>query len=126
MTKAKKTDRRRIVFGKYNGRCAYCGQEITIDKFQIDHIHPKHLSHLENMNNDRLENLNPSCQKCNNYKHGMRLDVFRKELSLQVKRLMKNAQFNRALRFEQIEITEKPIVFYFEMGNNVETKAQDI
>jgi len=32
--------------------------------------------------------------------------------------LKKNAQFCRALRFGQIELTEQPIVFYFERLSN--------
>lgn len=42
------------------------------------------------------------------------LEDFRHELSRQVTRLHRYAQFQRALRYGQVEITEKPIVFYFE------------
>ena len=44
----------------------------------------------------------------------MDIEVWRKELSLQVSRVRKYSQFDRALRFGQILITEKPIEFYFE------------
>lgn len=110
-----KKEKRNEVFEKYGGKCAYCGCEITLKNFQEDHIWPKFLAHHQpELDNDRFENLNPSCRKCNNFKHGNRLEGFRRQLQNQVSRLRKNSQFDRALRFNQIEISESPIVFYFE------------
>lgn len=104
---------REKVYKKYNGHCAYCGCKLK--RMQVDHYWPKHLALIEPLlDNDRLENLMPSCQKCNIHKGGMRPEVWRKELQRQVSMLKKNAQFDRALRFNQIQITEKPVVFYFE------------
>ena len=110
---------RKAVYQKYNGKCAYCGQEIEYKNMQVDHLHPKFLAHFEpDLDNNRVENLMPACRKCNIHKGGMRLEMWRNELSLQVTRLKKkNTQFGRALRFGQIEITEKPIKFYFEKGD---------
>ena len=113
---------RQEVYQKYNGHCAYCGQLITIKAMHIDHIFPYHLSHWQkDFDPNRFENLNPSCRKCNNFKHGLRLDgynhgasSFRFELQKQVERLMKNSQFDRALRFGLIRIIAKPVRFYFE------------
>lgn len=111
-----KIDREKV-FNKFAGHCSYCGCKIELKKFQVDHFWPQFLKHLEpGQDNNRFENLMPSCAKCNNFKTGMRPEVFRQELSKQVERLKKNAQFNRALRFKQIEIWEKPIIFYFEKG----------
>lgn len=107
------------VLDKYSSKCAYCGCQLTLKTFQVDHIWPLQLSHWhKDLDPNRPENLNPSCAKCNNYKHGMRLDEFRAELGEQVFRLKQNAQFDRALRYSQIKITESPIVFYFEMEKN--------
>lgn len=103
------------IFNKYGGRCSYCGCEITIKSFQVDHYWPLHLRHHQpEFDPNREENLMPSCRKCNLFKHGYRPEAFRKQLQKQVESLRKNAQFNRALRFSQIQITESPIVFYFE------------
>jgi uncharacterized protein (TIGR02646 family) len=110
-----KKELRKKVYDKYAGKCAYCGEEITLGNFQVDHIHPQHLSFLEKLDNNRFENLNPSCRKCNNFKHGFTLEAFRKELQMQVARLKKSAQFCRALRYGQVQISESPIVFYFEL-----------
>jgi len=109
------------IYSKFNGRCAYCGREITIKQMQIDHYWPKHLSHFQSgQDNNRGENLMPSCQRCNIHKHSMRPEEWRKELNLQVTRLRKNSQFDRALRFGQIKIANKPILFYFEVCDNGE------
>jgi len=110
---------REEIHKKYNGRCAYCGDKIDIKKMQVDHFWPQFLAHFQpDLDNNRPENLMPSCRKCNNFKHAMRPEAFRAELALQVTRLQKTAQFNRALRFNQITITESPIVFYFEKYPN--------
>ena len=64
--------KRKQIHEKYNGRCAYCGTEITIKEMQIDHIHPKRSG-----GTDDFLNLNPSCKYCNNYKSGCFLETFR-------------------------------------------------
>ena len=111
-----KKELRQKVYWKYGGRCAYCGTEIEFKKFQVDHFWPKYLAHMEpSLDNNRFDNLMPSCAKCNNYKHGMRPETFRSEIALQVTRLIiGNSQFGRALRYGQVKITESPIVFLFE------------
>lgn len=107
---------RQFIWKKYGGYCAYCGREIEFKKMQIDHYWPRRLAHLEpGQDNDRPGNLMPTCQKCNIHKHAMRPEVWRSELERQVSMLRKNTQFDRALRFGQIEINEKPVHFYFEL-----------
>ena len=106
---------RRAVHQKFNGRCAYCDQKITLEQMRVDHFWPKARAHMQpGQDNDRPSNLMPSCRKCNHHKRAEKIEVWRKEFALQVARLRKNAQFDRALRFGQIKITESPIVFYFE------------
>ena len=107
------------VYKKLNGRCAYCGREITYKQMQVDHYWPQFLAHMQrDQDNNRFENLMPSCAKCNNNKHAWRPEEWRKELELQVTRLRKNAQFDRALRFGQLLIAERPVVFYFEKAES--------
>ena len=110
---------RDAVYKRFDGHCAYCGIEIDISEMQVDHFWPQFLAHFQpDLDNNRPGNLMPSCRKCNNFKGGMRPEDFRNELALQVSRLKKNAQFDRALRFSQVVITESPIVFYFELHHN--------
>lgn len=65
---------RTILFEKYGGKCAYCG--VDLEKgWNVDHIIPKRLG-----GTDDLENLNPSCRACNNYKSINDLEGYRKQL----------------------------------------------
>ena len=112
MAKANRTD----IYNKFDGHCAYCGQGIEFKNMQVDHYWPQSRAHQKpDEDNNRFENLMPSCRKCNNFKSSMRPEEFRNELQKQVERLRKKAQFDRALRFNQVEINEKPIAFYFEL-----------
>ena len=109
-----KIDRQKV-YEKYNGHCAYCGEVIEFKNMQVDHFWPKCLSYQEpNFDPDRDENLMPSCRKCNNHKHGMRLETWRREIQRHLDMLQKNTQFQRALRFGLVKMTPKPIVFYYE------------
>jgi hypothetical protein len=106
---------RKAVYEKFGGHCAYCGTPIEQKQMQVDHYWPQCLAYYDPEKNvNRLSNLMPSCHKCNNHKHGMRPEVWRKELERHSDMLQKNTQFQRALRFGQVEITKKPVVFYFE------------
>jgi 5-methylcytosine-specific restriction endonuclease McrA len=100
---------------KYEGRCAYCGEKITIENMQKDHIIPKvHFYKYPGKDLDKEDNLNPSCRKCNNFKFRYTIEELRYELEMQVERLKKIPQFDRALRFGLIHITNKSVKFYFE------------
>jgi len=67
-------NKRNVVFNKYNGKCAYCGVELP-KGWNIDHITPK----VYGGTND-LDNLNPSCKDCNNYKCHTDLEGYRNQL----------------------------------------------
>lgn len=106
---------RQSIYDKFSGKCAYCGTSIEFKKMQIDHYWPQSLAHLQkDIDNNRFENLMPSCHKCNSHKKGMRPETWRNELERHSDMLQNNSQFQRALLFEQVTITKKPIRFYFE------------
>jgi HNH endonuclease. len=115
---------RNAVHQKYGGHCAYCGEEITVREMQVDHIHPQFLSHWEkDFDINRFENLNPACRKCNHFKHSFPIDTdpkrvlqssFRHELENQVVQLSRVSQFERALRFGLVTVTNKSVRFFFE------------
>ena len=65
---------REIVRRKYDGKCAYCGIKL-IKGWHVDHIKPQTFGGT----ND-LENLNPSCKDCNNYKCHTDLEGYRNQL----------------------------------------------
>lgn len=116
---------RKEVYNKYGGRCAYCGQKITVKQMQVDHIiaqrHYKNgivwLKYWYNIDVvpdiDDISNLMPTCHICNNFKSAMTLKELRDQLFKQVERI-RSSQFNRALKYGQIKITRSPIWFYFE------------
>jgi hypothetical protein len=59
--------------------------------------------------------LMPSCFGCNNYKMTWSMEEFRRNIAEQIERSRRqNINFRLAERFGLIEITGKPIVFYFE------------
>lgn len=65
---------RAILFDKYGGKCAYCG--VDLEKgWNVDHIK----SPIFGGTND-LDNLNPSCRHCNNYKSYNDLESYRRQL----------------------------------------------
>jgi len=66
--------KRADVRSKYGGRCAYCGVVLS-NGWHVDHIKPKIIGGTDN-----IENLNPSCPDCNNYKGGTDLEGYRKQL----------------------------------------------
>ena len=65
---------RELVLNKYGRKCAYCGIDL-VKGWHVDHIKPK----VFGGTND-LENLNPSCKFCNNYKCHTDLEGYRKQL----------------------------------------------
>lgn len=98
------------VHAKFDGHCAYCGVEISCRQMQVDHINPKYLG-----GTDAIDNLNPACFACNNYKLTYSIEELRREIAQQVKRARKHSvNFRLCERFGLIEITNAPVVFYFE------------
>jgi 5-methylcytosine-specific restriction endonuclease McrA len=72
---------RQQVYEKYGGHCAYCGRQIEYKEMQVDHIEPQRLFWAyEKGYADRIENLNPSCRRCNHYKRASSLKTFRRLL----------------------------------------------
>lgn len=101
---------REKVFAKYDGHCAYCGQEIEYKDMQVDH-----LECVRNFgDNTEIENLMPACRMCNYYKDTMTLERFREELGELKKRLNYKFIYRLARAYGLIVEVEKPIEFYFE------------
>lgn len=125
MAFSKKT--RDLVKAKYQGRCGYCGQES--EKLVVDHIHPVVQGHLlirEGRDVNAIDNLMPACSSCNNYKMAMSIEEFRREIHKQVDRARKKSiNFRLSERFGLIEITNKPVVFYFEQHLTAKQPKQD-
>ena len=102
--------KRQEVYAKYNGHCAYCGQEIEYKEMQVDHIEC-----VRNYgDNTEIENLMPACRMCNFYKSTMTVERFREQLGELKKRLNYKFIYRLARAYGLIVEIEKPIEFYFE------------
>jgi 5-methylcytosine-specific restriction endonuclease McrA len=107
---------RDIVYAKFDGHCAYCG--CVLEKgWQVDHIIPK-----VDGGKDDLNNLHPSCPKCNGFKKYTSLNYFKDRMINLLQTLKKHPDYKAALRFSMIEVKERGWdgKFYFEKITNKE------
>ena len=121
---------RQAVFDMFHGHCAYCGCEITIKSFQVDHVHAQARG---GKNEDK--NYMPACRSCNATKATYTIDEFRERLIGDVDRLRRDsAKFRILERFMLLEtgvayidhITDyREFKFYFETVEK-ETKIERI
>ncbi|ECM3159423.1 HNH endonuclease [Salmonella enterica subsp. enterica] len=127
----KQRERLRMKFG---GRCAYCGCELPEKGWHADHVQAvlrksercmkaaeKGIFRLKSTGDvfrpeaDCPENIFPSCAPCNLLKTTYLLEMFRKQVSLQVERGRRSSvNFRTAERFGLISVVNKPVVFWFE------------
>ncbi|EJN1849258.1 HNH endonuclease [Salmonella enterica] len=119
---------------KFGGRCAYCGCVPPEKGWHADHVEAvlrkseqcmkaaaKGIFRLKTTGEvfrpeaDCPENIFPSCAPCNLLKTTYSLEMFRKQVSLQVERGRRSSvNFRTAERFGLVEVIEKPVVFWFE------------
>jgi 5-methylcytosine-specific restriction endonuclease McrA len=118
----KKKDRQEV-YEKCNGRCAYCGEEITIKQMQVDHIQPHwHTMTEEDAIRNKvvkgshdMDNLNPSCARCNKWKSTYTLEKFREVIETSLDRLERDTpNFRLARDFGLLTTNKKRVVFFFE------------
>ena len=114
---------RQEIYDKCEGHCSYCGKEITIKEMQVDHIEPHWHTLTEQQANRAkitkgshdIENLNPSCRRCNQWKSTYNLEKFREVVETSIMRLDRDTpNFRLARDYGLLEVKEKSIVFYFE------------
>lgn len=111
---------RQLVYDKFNGHCAYCGDTIEFKQMQVDHLIPQYWLTLRNPSVTKEQvysfaNLMPACRVCNKNKDTYPLDVWREMLKSQVDRLRKyQSSFRIAERFGLVKEIKREIVFYFE------------
>lgn len=104
---------------KFGGRCAYCGCVLQEKGWHADHVEAvlrkseqcmkaaaigvfklKATGEVYRPDAERLENLYPACAPCNLMKTSYSLEMFRKQVSLQVDRGRKSSMnFRTAERF---------------------------
>jgi len=95
--------KRQTIFLKYGGHCAYCGNLMKMKNMTVDHLKPKSKG-----GSNRIENLMPSCRKCNAAKAADNLEMLRISLawpSLRVTDLQD---------FQKVRQAAKKYKFYYE------------
>ena len=116
---------RQGVYDKCNGHCAYCGKEITLKQMQVDHKEPLFRNYTEKelewykrtRGTNEMDNLLPSCARCNRWKSTYTIEEFRKEISLQIQRLNNYSSNYRMVKdYNLIQETDNPVIFYYEKG----------
>lgn len=108
---------RLAVYNKYGGHCAYCGKAIEIKDMQVDHITPqRQLYGIDKQHIDNIENLNPSCRRCNHYKRAHSLEFFRDMLKTLHQRVRDIYICKVAEDYGIIEVKEWDGIFYCERG----------
>jgi 5-methylcytosine-specific restriction endonuclease McrA len=114
---------RQIVYNKCGGHCAYCGGVITMKQMQVDHIEPYWHTLTEQQaskskikkGSNNLDNLNPSCARCNKWKSTYTLEQFRNVIETSLDRLKRDTpNFRLARDYNLLTITNIPVIFYFE------------
>lgn len=122
-----KKQEREIIFNKYSGKCAYCGDPLP-NRWHVDHIDPvirdiiyvkgKGYTTGKNMLKpelDVLENKNPACPKCNIMKHSSDIEGFRNMILNFVKSLNTYSnQYKFAKKYGLVSENEQKVTFYFE------------
>jgi len=129
---ASKKDRK-IIFNKYDGHCAYCG-DLLQKGWHVDEVSPVKRNHKYDKSKQKfvwdgtyqhperlnIDNQMPSCPSCNINKHSGTLEDFRNLISGFMKHLNEvNTQYKIAKRYGLVKEEVKPVVFYFEKFNSL-------
>lgn len=96
MSKTFSKSKRLLVAEKFNWHCAYCGEKLSKETMVIDHVVAK-----SNGGSNHIDNLFPSCRKCNSSKGVKTLEQFR--LFLSFKKAIPTPEFSQC----QIEFLKR-------------------
>ncbi|ENC9555071.1 HNH endonuclease [Aeromonas hydrophila] len=111
------------VFSMFDGNCAYCGDQILLETFHVEHVVPK-----SSGGTNEYMNLKPSCEACNRTKRTWTIEEFR--IRLAIKQSTNGISFNSA-QIELLRATgcldllgvNQNLQFYFETMKNGEGHA---
>lgn len=105
---------RQAIYSKTQGRCAYCGNPITIKQMQVDHIIAvEHANTSQALN--EIENLFPACRQCNYIKSTMCIEKFRLYVEGVTDTLERDSvTYRNAIRWGRVTVSKEPFKFYFE------------
>ena len=121
--------KRQAVRDKTGGKCFYCGDDLEAGRWHEDHFHPvirydgvplyKEL--------DVECNKVPACAPCNNFKSSSSVEGYRRKIADQFENTLKSSTGLRQLnRMGVVDLSPKPIVFYFEEAGLPFPSVEDI
>ena len=113
--------KRRSIYLKYGGRCAYCGSPLDIHQMTVDHVLPQSKG-----GSNSLENLMPSCRKCNTEKDSLILKDYKREKVWQSLTVSELSDMMKSYKSFYIMFTQKVKAyrFYFESPCFSKTKGK--
>ena len=122
--------RREKVWDKYNHHCAYCGNDLEYKDMQVDHFIPQRLAwwfktdvYISKYNLPRdinhINNLMPSCRRCNHYKRSELPENFRETMKTIHDRIAQIYICKVAKDYNIIEFHPWDGLFYFEKHNKM-------
>lgn len=97
---------RRKIFMITEGKCFYCGCDLEIDNFQVDHLKPKADGGIDSLN--RV----PACGDCNRIKASKTIEEFRSTIESYV-----NKDVHARLIAKHMGLKRNDVEFYFERNN---------
>jgi 5-methylcytosine-specific restriction endonuclease McrA len=98
---------RKSVLDKYNNKCAYCGNNISLDEMKIDHFIPQSKG-----GTDDFENLMPACDICNHYKDSHNIHKFNFAMQNIINKIKKLYIIKVAIRYGLISFKEFTEFYY--------------
>ena len=120
MGTGKLTKKRQAIWDKSNGKCWYCGCDLSVSKWQADHVIPE--CSIWRDREDRnyinsIKNMVPACRDCNIGKGPRSIEEFRARIEETATFFSKkSARLKLGIRYKQIKIRvyNNPVVFWFE------------
>lgn len=114
-------EKRELIFNKYGGRCAYCGDKLKYG-WHVDELLPVRRNWdgtCEHPERFHIDNQMPACPSCNINKHSMNLEDFRKLIEGFRKHLNEfSTQYKISKRYGLVVEVLAPVEFYFEKKIN--------
>ncbi len=110
---------RQRIWAKSDGKCWYCGCELSEKGWHVDHIEPMRRNWWENTSlhpeRDTEENEVPACASCNVQKGSLSVEAFRQKIVGYINSLNEyHTQYAVAKRYGLIRETQLPVRFWFE------------
>lgn len=99
--------KRKTIYNKFDGHCAYCGCKIDYSEMVVDH----YIAFSKDGVNDN-ENLMPSCNLCNAIKFNLSIEDFRNKIALLTKDSLPKIKL--LTKYYYISPKQKDFLFYFE------------